>query len=166
MCPDHFRALRIAKTGKVFWASFFLPSFQKFVHRYFTSLSVAAQQLIKIKITIEVKCHFWLWKMHYPSQVTPHIRTHHHTTPHHTTPHHTTQHLRPRGDFHEQKVLRNLNSRPFYLSPLNDIDENIWHQGCFKSKSCIKPKLNVSGLPFKFCFMQDHLIPNYYFANL
>ena len=68
----------------------------------------------------------------YPSRVTPHITSQHQTTQHKTTPHNTKPH-----------DTEDLNKGPFYSNPLTDIDKPVKPQGCFKSKSRIKPKFNV-----------------------
>ena len=63
-----------------------------------------------------------------------------HTVTSPTTPHHTHNTLGP-------KVPKNLMSGPIYPNHQTDIDEPVGPPGCVKSKSYIKPNVNVSGLP-------------------
>ena len=69
------------------------------------------------------------------------LHEHHPTTLYLNTPHHTThtmKHLRPKGS---------KESKPIYPSPQTDIDMITDPQGCVKSKSYTKPKVNASRSP-------------------
>ena len=76
---------------------------------------------------------------------------------------------RPSGGFPEPpggNRLKGFKSGQFYANPQTDFDLAIWPRGCVKVKSCVEPKVFVFLVTFKFCFMPDPPIPNFYLANM